>query len=73
MRNQAMTIPGLTWWSGMELAVSGLASRIPQLHLGQRLYESMLLLGVLALMSAFTVGTIVFVACTVAQTVAGAE
>ncbi len=73
MRNQAMTIPGVNWWGTVELAVTDLASRIPPCHLGRRFCESVLLAGVVALMSAFTVGTIVLLACTVAQTVAGAQ
>ncbi len=73
MRNQAMTIPGVNWWNGVELTVAGLVRRVAQMPLRRCLRESMLVLGVLALMSAFTVGTIVLLACTVAQTVGGAN
>jgi hypothetical protein len=73
MRNQAMTIPGANWWGALELVATDLRTCIPPFHLGRHLYESVLLLGILALMSVTTVGTIVLVACTVAETMAGAQ
>jgi hypothetical protein len=73
MRNQAMTIPGANWWGTLELVATDFRTCIPQFHLGRRLYESVLLLGILALMSVTTVGTIVLVVCTVAEAVAGAQ
>ncbi len=73
MRSQVMTVPGVHGWNDAKLAVADLVSHVRQIPVGRYLRESMLVLGVLALMSVFTVGTIVFVACTVAQTVAGAN
>ncbi len=73
MRNQAMTIPGMGRWNGVALVVAGLASRIPQVRIGRYIREVMLLVGVLGSMSILTVGTIVWVACTVAQAVGGAN
>ena len=73
MRNQAMTIPGANWWGNAELAVTDLTSRIPQLHVGRHIRESVVLLGILAFMSISAVGSIVLVACTVAEAVAAAE
>jgi hypothetical protein len=73
MRNQVTTIPGANWWANAEWALTGLASQIPQLHVGRYLRESALLLGAVALMAIPVVGTIVLVACTVAEAVAGAQ
>ena len=73
MRNHAMTIPGANWWGSVALAVTDLTSRIPQLHVGRHIREAMLLLGILAFMSISAVGSIVLVACTVAEAVAGVE
>jgi hypothetical protein len=73
MRNQAMTIPGMNWRSGVALAVTEIAGRITQIHVGRCLCQSMLVLSVLALMSAFTVGVIVLLACTILQATASAN
>jgi hypothetical protein len=71
MRNQAMIIPGVNWWRNVKLTVFDLAGRIRQADMRRCLCESLLLLGVLSLMSICAVGSLVLVACSIAEAMGG--
>jgi hypothetical protein len=68
MRNQELTIPGSKWYGSWEAEGLRPAAKVLRTNWGRYLCESMLILGVFALMSVSTLGTIVLVVRTLAET-----